>query len=398
MINLSNKKECCGCGACIQSCPVKAIKFKKDDFGFFYPNIDKNICIDCNKCKKVCLFRKKIDTNSNYEKDVYVAVATNVNVAESSSGGIFSSIAQTFLEEDNLVCGCEFIKEKDNFECRHIIIDNIGDLKRLKGSKYIQSNLITNNIYKQIEDYLIQGKKVLFSGTPCQVGGLKGYLRKEYNNLYCIEILCHGVPSSQIFNDYIKNFEQEKSCKVIEYKFRDNFNIDHSQGSLIVNSGNKEGVNGKIYFTEDNSSYYHYFLRGTILRESCFSCKYSSKNRAGDITIGDYWNLNLVHPEYTTKMNIKEGVSVVIINNDKGKELLDHYGLSINYLKSSYENVSKYNRNLLYSTEEPKDHKRILNLYKQKGYFSIEEEFKKTMKQKQTKRLIKNKIKKLIKK
>ena len=386
------KKDCCACTACINLCPKNAISMEKDEFGNLFPIIDKKKCTNCGLCEKTCAFKK---TNYKREdKNCYAAYTKKHDLLlKSSSGGIFSSLAEIFLNEGGYVCGCALNYNKDEIKVEHIIINDIKDLYKLQGSKYVQSNLL--NVMKKIKELLNDNKKVLFSGTPCQVAGLKSFLRKDYDNLYTIDIICHGAPSTSVLRKYIKYIEKKNKIKVKELNFRNKEKGWGLSGYLIGYKLNTKKEK-RIIFSNNESSYYYLFQKGFMYRENCYSCPYASDNRPGDITIGDYWGIEKEHPELLEKN--KKGISCLIVNNNKGEELLDSYGDEIYKVKSSFEKIQRNNDQLQHPTIEPKDNKKLLELYKNNGYAAVEKEFvniigKKTL----IKNKIKNRIKQIIK-
>ena len=206
MIEITEKSNCCGCTACANKCPRNAIKMVEDDKGFLYPYIDRKKCINCGLCDKVCPIINKRKTE-NYPK-AYAAINKDEKIRlNSSSGGIFSALANYILEEQGIIFGAAF---SDDFLVKHIMIDNKDDLYKLRTSKYLQSSL--GDIYKEVEKKLNEGKKVLFTGTSCQINGLYGYLNKIYENLYTQDIICHGVPSPKVWKNYLK-YRQEKDLE-----------------------------------------------------------------------------------------------------------------------------------------------------------------------------------------
>lgn len=387
-----DKKNCCGCAACLNICPKNAIVMNEDVYGNLFPKIDNDKCINCGLCEKVCSF-----DNVNYireDKSCYAAYTNNDNLLiKSSSGGIFASIAYNFLSDGGYVCGCasEFIDNK--IKVHHIVIDNVNDLYKLQGSKYVQSSLI--DVLCKIRDLLKDNKKVLFSGTPCQVASLKSFLRKKYDNLFTIDIICHGAPSFKLFNDYIKFVENNKNIKINKFKFRNKENGWGLSGCL---SGYKLGNNKdvSVVFCNNESSYYYLFQKGYLYRDNCYNCPYASDNRPGDITIGDYWGIEKEHPEL--HFDSKKGISCLIINNDNGEILLEKYGNNINKTLSSFEKIQRNNDQLQHPTIEPKGNDKLRELYKNYGYAAVEKEFiniigKRTL----LKNIIKNRIKLFLK-
>ncbi len=303
-INCIKKAQCTGCGACRSICPKSAITMTPDTCGFMYPDVDLNKCINCGKCVKSCPAKNthKIN-NQNY---VCKAAMANDDIRkESSSGGIFSLLAEYILGNNGVVIGAAF---ENKAIVKHIIIDKIEDLKKLRGSKYVQSAL--TDIYQKTKDILDAKKTVLFSGTPCQIAGLYSFLGKSYSNLYTIDIMCHGVSSQEILNKYLsENFKDEK-IKHISFRNKDNgWNYEHS---LKVSTNKKEYC---IPYQE--SSYYYLFLNAISLRESCYNCKYASLPRIGDITLGDFWEIK----SYNKMFDDNLGTSMVLLNNKKGEDL-----------------------------------------------------------------------------
>lgn len=359
------KSTCCGCGACMSVCPKGAIALQPDVDGFVYPQVDEAKCVHCNLCETVCAYRNQTPPLSL--KEVYAAVSGDTDVRESASGGLFASFAQAVIADGGAVYGCVMEYEDGKLWPRHICITEQQDLIRLKGSKYVQSDL--GDSYRDVQRRLTDGQTVLFSGTPCQVAGLKGFLRKDFENLFTLDIICHGVPSVKLFQDYIAFEEKKRSVKVTSFRFRDKSQGWKLYGSMILDNGQI------IYFEPEESSYYQMFLNSYTYRENCYTCPYASDHRAGDITIGDFWCIELVHPELLAEnggpLDHEKGASCLIVNNEKGYALLKRYGTGIRRWKSNYENASKYNRQLVAPSYMKSERKEVLNLYRL-GYGKLE--------------------------
>ena len=366
------KKSCCGCTSCESICPKLAITMQPDENGFIYPHIDYTKCVQCNLCQKVCSYQNNLPAIS--DKNVFVAVSQNTDLSTSASGGLFASIAQSVLNTNGIVYGSAMLYEDEQLHVRHIKVTSTEQLNLLKGSKYVHSN--TQGIFSDVLTELKSGKTVLFSGTPCQVAGLKGYLRKDYSNLYTIDIICHGVPSEQLFQQYIAFEENKYNSKITAFRFRDKKQGWKLHGSMTFDT------NETIYFKPENSSYYQLFLNSCTYRENCYSCPYASEHRPGDITIGDYWCIELVHPELIVEnggeIDHEKGVSCMIINNDKGSELLSKYGSGIKCWESSYENASKYNRQLTAPSQLKEERDLVLELARN-GYKPLDRWYKKRL-------------------
>lgn len=361
-----SKEKCCGCGACMNICPKRAISMREDENGYLYPIIDEPLCIRCQKCKKVCGYQ-----HEKYKlslKETYVAFSINTDILESASGGLFSGFAKNILDKGGLVYGCAMVYEDDRLSPKHICISSLTELSGLKGSKYVQSDL--DFIYCDVKDKLENNKLVLFSGTPCQVAGLYGFLNKEYDNLYTLDIICHGVPNVKMFQDYISYMEKKIKGKIIDFRFRDKNLGWKLYGKMTVEE--IDGTRKSIYFEPEQSSYYQMFLNSYTYRENCYSCPYASDNRQGDITIGDYWGIDLVHPELVAgPIDLKSGVSCMIVNNKQGKRLLQDFGSGILYYRSTYEKAAKYNAQLKKASVLKDERKKVLELYS-RGYDKLE--------------------------
>lgn len=212
------KKDCCGCGACMNICPKTAIHMEKDEYGFLYPRIDVGKCVECGACKKVCAFQNE-PARRQPQRVYAIASKNNDLVTNSASGGLFATMAMYVLEHGGCVYGAIMQHEEHELHIRHACCETKEDLYRFQGSKYVQSSL--GNIFKDIQMKLKNDILVLFSGTPCQVDALKLFLKKEYSNLLTVDIVCHGVPNEQIFNDYIHYIEKKIGGEIREFKFRD---------------------------------------------------------------------------------------------------------------------------------------------------------------------------------
>ncbi len=374
-----NKSECCGCGACVNICPRKAIELCEDEYGYVYPKINKEKCIGCNLCEKVCLYKNENNLNKN--KICFAAVAQDDNITlNSASGGLFYIIAKECLKNDFVCYGCEMKFVESKPIVNHSRIDNLSDLKKLQGSKYVQSD--TSTIFTEVKNDLNNEKKVLFSGTPCQVASLKNYLTalkiSNIKNLYTIDLICHGVPSKSMFDDYIGSIY--KGYNKCNFKFRDKTEGWGLLGKIELEKNNKISYK-KIY--PKLSSYYTLFLNTEIFRESCYNCRFSNKDRVGDITLGDYWGFEKLYPEVVKNdehFSKSKGISCLILNTDNGYELLD-FIKDYTYLKETpYDNIIKYNQNLIKSSIKGKNRDSVLEMYKDsKDFSNINKWYKKSL-------------------
>ena len=352
-IEIKNEKDCCGCRACENICPKNAISMIENKEGFLYPKIDKEKCINCGLCRKVCPLINYVNKN-DFLKDNICYGAKNKNtevLKKSSSGGMFGVIAQYVLAQNGLVVGVEMTEDH---VVKHRIIDNEKDLIKLMGSKYVSSN--TNDVFSKIKKELDNKRLVLFTGVPCQVAGLTNFLMKDYENLITVDIVCHGVPSQKLFSKYIEYLENKYKAKVLDYKFRSK--EASSWGTfkgLVKLEKNNRIITKKI--NADFDKYYHNFLKGNNYRESCYECKFANNKRVSDITIMDFWGVEKIVPNFLDS----NGVSCIIINTQKGNELIEKLKNYIDLTKVSYTDVSKYNGQLISPTKRSE---RRNNFYK----------------------------------
>ena len=369
----SSKKDCCGCGACMNACPQNAIHMEKDIYGFTYPVIDENKCVKCGLCKKSCNYQG--NKTENRVIKTYAGVSKSNSLLEnSSSGGVFAALAKSVLNKNGLVYGCSF---ENNCKAQHIEISNLEQLSKLQGSKYVQSDI--GYIYRQIKAQLNNNpeKAILFSGTPCQIDGLKGFLNnKEYENLFLVELICHGVPNRDILQSYINMKNNKKSNKIKSIKFREKEYGWGVKGCYVLENGQKKKMD--IY----NSSYYKLYLKAAFYRENCYYCKYANAEvrRPADITIGDYWGIEQVEKELLNQdaiWNMKKGISCILVNSEKGKNLLKNYGEYLKLADTTLENISYKNSALIKPSNRRKNREYLLSLFFRGGYEAIEKWYKK---------------------
>lgn len=367
MILYPDIKDCCNCNGCTQICPKEAIYKKTDEDGFIYPHIDQSKCIDCGLCQKVCAYQHIEETNVPLK--TYAATSTDTaQKMKSASGGIFAVLATKVIKSGGIVYGAEMVRNEDGFEIRHVGIESINDLKRLQGSKYVQSNI--GECYKEIRKHLIAGREVLFSGVPCQCAGLKGFLMgKDYPNLTIVDIICHGVPSQKLFNDYIA-YTFKDSDKITGYKFRDK----SSGWELAACVTYKDGT--RKLFPAGTDSYYSLFLDQQTYRLNCYSCKYASEHRPGDLTIGDYWGIEKQHPEFAEKADAQKGISCIIVNTPKGEEVLKDMASCLELLPSTYEQVAARNAQLTRPSNMGRYRDEVFRIYRKEGYAGVASFFK----------------------
>lgn len=304
MIEITQKEHCCGCSACVHICPKHSISFQEDKEGFLYPKVDLETCVDCGLCEKVCPI---INQDSEREpQKVYAAKNNDETIRlKSSSGGAFTLLAEKIIEDGGVVFGARF---NENWEVVHDYTDTIEGLEPFRGSKYVQSAI--GESYKQVETFLKVGRKVMFTGTPCQIAGLKKFLRKDYKNLLAVDFVCHGVPSPLVWRLYLKeeiNRYGKEITAVEDINFRDKYTGWKTYSLSIKLSGN---IVSSTMFTDDN--YMRAFLSNLSLRPSCYSCPAKAGKSGADITIGDFWGIENVQPE----LDDDRGMSVLVNYNE----------------------------------------------------------------------------------
>lgn len=333
MYTICEKKQCTGCSACYSICPQNAIIMQENEEGFLYPKINQSLCINCGLCKKVCP-SLNYKFNNKEKPECYAAMANDEIRKISSSGGAFTVFANYILSKNGIVCGATY---NDNMNVEHIIIDNINDLKKMNGSKYVQSNI--NNCYKQIKEYLLQDKFVLFSGCPCQVAGLTNYLGKQYDKLLTLDLICHGVPSPLVFKKYLE--EQYPNEKITNVIFRDK--TFGWNTNMHINVSSKEKNNIKYF---ENDLFFKLFFSNMSLRKNCGTCNYTKFPRTGDVTIADFWGI-------TKDCNDNKGTSLLFINNNKGDKYFNFVKQDFKLVKRKPINLAEKNQvNLKYPSRE----------------------------------------------
>lgn len=303
-------EKCTGCGACVQSCPKQCISWTEGEFRFKYPQIDKDICVNCGICERVCPIDKVLQTPTTQK--AYAAVHKDYQVlAKSTSGGAFTAIADAVFAQDGIVYGVAMM---DNMQVKHIRTSNKEEFAVLRSSKYLQSD--TGNTYQMVEQDLKEGKTVLYSGTPCQIDGLRHFLGKPYERLYTVDIVCHGVGSQAYFDKYL-DFARKRYGNIKTLRFRSKEYVGWSCGGVVVVTGSSDCLK-KIPYRDFDNYYYAYFLSGDIYRKSCYSCKYANMKRVGDFSLGDYWGVEKLH----LPLNTFNGCSLLVVNSDKATKFL----------------------------------------------------------------------------
>lgn len=311
MIDIKDKKDCCGCNACGDVCRQEAITFLSDNEGFWYPQVNKDKCTDCHLCEKICpmLNIGSLKHNDWDEPKVYGGYNKDIVIRfDSTSGGLYSLLAQAMYKQKGYVSGAVY---SENFQVFNFISNDKKDLKRLRSSKYVQSN--AEGIYKTIKQLLVSGEKVLACGSPCQMAALRSYLRKNYDNLLVVDFLCRATNSPKVFEKYKESLEARYGSKIIAIKDK---NKDHGWHSLARKITFEDG---KVYYGEGHEDDFRRGYHGNVFeRPSCYECKFKGFPRMSDITLGDFWGIGNVDPSLEQNL----GTSLIMINSQKG---LDYF-------------------------------------------------------------------------
>lgn len=337
MITIQHKEDCCGCSACVQRCPKQCISMAEDEEGFLYPQVDTSKCVDCHLCEKVCPVINQDEARTPLK--VYAAKNSDDEIRlKSSSGGIFTLLAEQTIKDGGVVFGARYDTE---WNVIHDYTETIEGLSAFRGSKYVQSNI--NRSFFEVKTFLESGRNVLFSGTPCQVAGLKLFLRKNYDNLLTLEIVCHGVPSRNVWRNYLKELiDLKKISNIKSINFRDkkygwngyNFSITYikKKGKLVT-----------LSMPHGENSFYRGFLNHLYVRPSCYQCPAKSGRSKADITIADFWGIDKLYPS----LDGNRGYSIVCANTDKGLSYV--LELCDTTYEMPYCEVVKYNPALIKS-------------------------------------------------
>lgn len=326
MIQIDNKKNCCGCGACKNICPKNCITMVPDKEGFLYPSLDEDMCINCDMCEKVCPILN-VCPDKQHKQSAYVIQHKNEKVrAESTAGGAFTAIASWIIVQGGIVFGASY---DDNFMVEHSSAEKIEDLAKFRNSKYVQSD--TKNTFKQVKDNLIEGRWVCYSGTPCQIEGLISYLGKKYERLITVDVVCHGIPSPLAWKKYLE-MQKEKLGEFSYVMFRDKYyGYKYSTMSFFDKAGNN------IYaYGIDTDPMTRAFFSDICDRPACYDCVFKKRYRVSDFTIWDCYSIF----QFDKKLDDDKGTTRVLIHTDKGRQLFEKIKDSIVWKEVSADDLT----------------------------------------------------------
>lgn len=368
---------CCGCMACEQVCPCKAISESENENGFLIPFVNNDKCIQCGACQKVCPVNDASIVPKLSDQRIYGGWLKSDHArGESQSGGAFTAFAQTILRRGGIVYGAGL--DSDDGIVKYTRVDCENELCQIKGSKYVQA--YTGSIFSRVKKDLWEGKTVLFSGTSCHIDGLLHFIpRNEQENLITCDLVCHGVPSPMIFKDYISYLKMLHKEEIEQFRFRDKEKGWHSHcESYYVK---------KVVEKEYSTVYADIFYSHLIFRESCYNCKYASYERLSDLTVGDFWGIEKTHPECSDE----KGYSLILVNSAKGVAIFEEAKQYLNWLESNRESCVQHN--LLYPSEKNKKTKKFWEQYHKKGFLYVAKKYTSLNKNK----LIWRKLRRLVK-
>lgn len=308
MIRVTDKSKCCGCTACVNACPAQCIVMRRDrEEGFDYPVANPDLCLGCGKCDAVCPVANPLESVTPKQA---LAVRCEEHVSSSSSGGVFPALAKVVIEEEGVVFGT--VMERDFTVC-HAEAESMEEVQRMRGSKYVQSELY--GTYMDAEQYLKDGRKVLFSGTPCQIAGLKKYLGKEYDNLLAVDTACHGVPGPGLWEMYVKALQEQSASGITSVNFRDKSRSWRHYAMTCIGADNNIIRSANA----DEDPYMALFMQDMTLRPSCYACPSRCGRSGSDLTLADLWSVSSTLPA----SDDDKGVSGVLVNSDKGRRYIN---------------------------------------------------------------------------
>lgn len=346
-IEICKKEMCTGCFACMNICPRDAIQRGEDACGKTIPAIDKEKCIECGLCVKTCPANKLVEFHIPIK--CYAAWGKDEKDREGcSSGGIATVLSKAVVDEGGIVYGAAF---NDDLELQHMGVQTKEEIEKLKGSKYVQS--YTGLTFRNIKENLMTGRKVLFIGTPCQVEGLKSYLKDDYENLILVDIVCHGTPPMKYLKEYLEIIDQRRKTRGIAFRGKKDY--------YLTLYGDEQ----EFYSKKSNRDYYFYsFLKGLIHRDNCYSCKYAKAERCSDITIGDFWGLKKEELE----SSYRGKVSVVLINTHHGEKVWDVYKDKYCFEERKIQEAVEGNGQLRRPSLCHPDREKFIDSYKKEGF------------------------------
>ena len=351
MIQISDKRNCCGCTACASICPHKAITMTPDVMDFLYPEVDTSLCVECGLCEKVCQFHSGYERYANYNMPLVYGCRhkDEDELVRSQSGAASWAIMQAFLQEPGVVYGVGY---ESITHIVHKRATTLEECQEFRGSKYVQSDL--RGIFQQVKDDLRTGRRVLFFGTGCQVSGLKSFLPQNlHQNLFTVDLVCHATPSPAVWKSFVEWQEKRHQDKAIKVDFRNKIFGWHSHQETITFSNGRK---------ESSEFFFQTFYKHLIIRNSCFDCHFTNLKRVSDITIADYWGWEKHYQEW----NDNKGVSLFLVSSEKGEQIFQQCQSFLSFIPSEIEKCIQ--PQLQHPVEKPDGYDSIPFLFKKKGF------------------------------
>ncbi|MDN0064724.1 Coenzyme F420 hydrogenase/dehydrogenase, beta subunit C-terminal domain [Collinsella ihumii] len=364
--------NCCGCGACAAHCPKGAISMEESPEGFVYPRIDAGLCVGCGLCRKACGLQNRYAQETS---GPWYAACYRGDSSLSASAGAFYGLARSVVDGGGAVFGAAYVRDDDGLHVRHVMAEDPEGLSALQGSKYVQSD--AGSCFPEVKRRLESGGEVLFSGTPCQVAGLRGYLGRDWPNLVTVDLVCHGVPSEAMFRSLVASIERQQSKRVVDFRFRcKRSGWGHSLLLLLLRplDAADSSRDEEVFIPAHDFAYYDLFLNLKTLRDSCYSCPFSGPLRPADITVGDFWGVQHSRPDVLEggRFDLERGVSCVLVNTERGKKSLMRHGSGLDLFEVSFGDIAKGNDQLRHPSELPEDRDAYLDAYRNSGWGEVE--------------------------
>ena len=358
MINITDKTQCTGCTACYNICGHKAISMQHDEYGQIYPRVNHDLCTNCGLCEKVCplLHQEHIPKDDNLDALEVKAVHNKDAVIRqrSTSGGVFTILAEYVIAKGGIVCAAKF---DEHYHIHHSFFDSISDIDPYRGSKYAQSDL--SDVFRHIKNYLKE-RLVLFVGTPCQVGGLKSFLMKDYDNLYTCDFICMSISSGKMWDEYITDYQKRHQIKRVFFKDKRN-GWHKTDWKMLI-----EDERGEQLIPAFQNPFFSLYLTHHSARPSCFSCAFRHCRHVSDITIADCWGIDSVSPDFDDN----KGCTTFIIQSEKGKDVFEAIKNKANHIDYGIQNVRQYNKHIENQAVKPQDYEAFNQDYKLHGFMS----------------------------
>lgn len=364
--------RCCGCGACAARCPRGAIRLREGADGFVFPEVNESLCVDCGLCKRVCGLQ---NARALQTSGPWYAASLRGDSSLSASGGAFFALARAVVSMGGVVFGAAYMRDDGRLSVRHVMTEDEAGLSSLQGSKYVQSD--AGACFPEVERELRAGREVLFSGTPCQVAGLKGYLGRDWTNLVTVDLVCHGVPSEVMFHGLVAALERRYGKRVVDLRFRcKHGGWGHSMLLVRLRPFGETSTcdDEDVQIQASDFTYYDLFLRRMILRDSCYACPFASPIRPGDLTVGDFWGVEDNRPDVLLdgRFDVERGISCLLVNNMHGREALERFGRDLDLCEVEFEDIAKGNDQLRHPSTKPTDRELYLTTFRDGDWNSVE--------------------------